>query len=109
MSYAATVRDDGTFDVSLILAIAHRRAKAERNLEILCAAGISCPAHVPLGEAVAWEAAAAATVDLTALPGPPPLSYREHLARQVRAVWAIAISHRRRRPRPVAAPAPALR
>lgn len=85
--YANLLRLDGEIDRSVVTRLAHAEARAERNLEILVAAGISTPRHVPLGETWAWQAQAAAQVDTRGL---GLLPYRARYAAALKDAWEWA-------------------
>jgi hypothetical protein len=89
--WADIVTPAGRYDRRVIARIAHATARAERNLEILVAAGIATPRALPLADTRAWQAAAAARIDVA---GRNLLPYRTRYARALADVWGYARAKR---------------
>jgi hypothetical protein len=90
MSYRDLIRADGSINRGAIIALAHRRAAAERDLAICVAAGIATP-RMRLGDVPAWRAEQARRIDVRGLGVP---AYRELFGEEMKAVWAWAIAQR---------------
>lgn len=85
-TYRDTVTTDGRFNLTIIGALAARRARHERNLAILSAAGVVIPRLICATQVPAWCANAAARVEDQVVVG----SCREFYAQAECEVWEWA-------------------
>lgn len=79
--YSNTVKNDGSYDRSVIMQLAVIKARAERNAMACLAAGIRLP-RMPLGNVAAFYATEAAKI---AFPDTAPWTH--YLAKALADVW----------------------
>jgi hypothetical protein len=90
LSERDTVNADGSFNRAAILRIAHRRAAAERDLDVLVAAygpTLRLPAGISQHNVTGWRRERAAAVDRRGLTLTP---LRRLLADELRRAWQVA-------------------
>jgi hypothetical protein len=99
--------ETGAFDVSKIMAAAHRKAAAEFARTVCVYAGIDVRVTGAMGTWSAQYVATARTVEVRALKIPASASYRAELARALADYWHRArVMRSRFIPAPVAVAAP---